>query len=709
MSQGYIPLWNPYQFCGTPFLANGQSAVLYPLNLVFLVFDPITAFTAYAWLHLFLAATFTYVFMRRIGCEMLGGTVAGVVYTFSAFMVLWLELPTFVGAAVWLPLVLLLIEMAVKQCSVLYGMIGGAVLAMAFLAGHFQIAFYVALAAGLWWLCKVGQVWRAEGKTYVILKVAVPLLGFVLIAVLTSAAQVLPAQELAMNSHRIREANPQGYAAFIANALKPYRLITMFVPNFFGNPANGDYYLLGMVDGHAASAADYMEYGVYAGILPLLLTFLALSQVRRAPFIGYFALMGGLSLLIALGTPLNLLFYYGVPGFCAIGGPNRILMLYLFAIAGMAGFGADILAENLPADGRAAQQRRMLVGAISAIGVTVVLSVLTYAASQDALSYAVRWWASSGFELRSSEKVITFAGIFLVSAALMLAGASKIVTRSLGFCLVTVTVLDLFAVGINYNPTCERFQVYPATALTSELRKLTENGERIAPINANWSLWHMPKAIIPPNAAMVYGLYDVQGYDSLYTKFYKDLSSESQGVDSSPPENGNMVLVRRFTGGVGSRAAYVLEPTVSASKFPRADVIFRGDGVSVYRLRVSLPPAVHAQTNGRGNILRMAGAKMKYRGPNVIRVVGTLRRGNLVVVNATGYPGWQSRRGNGRPSPVSGLDCLKARASCAETITFSFEPFSFRLGLFMMCVGMGLLSAFGSYRILRIRGGLTDG
>ncbi len=31
--QGFLPLWNPYQFCGTPFLANGQSAVLYPLNL----------------------------------------------------------------------------------------------------------------------------------------------------------------------------------------------------------------------------------------------------------------------------------------------------------------------------------------------------------------------------------------------------------------------------------------------------------------------------------------------------------------------------------------------------------------------------------------------------------------------------------------------------------------------------------------------------
>ena len=34
---GVLPLWNPHQFCGTPLLANGQSAVLYPLNAVFWV------------------------------------------------------------------------------------------------------------------------------------------------------------------------------------------------------------------------------------------------------------------------------------------------------------------------------------------------------------------------------------------------------------------------------------------------------------------------------------------------------------------------------------------------------------------------------------------------------------------------------------------------------------------------------------------------
>ena len=93
-------------------------------------------------------------------------------FAFSAFMVLWLELPTFVSVAVWLPLALMLVQRAVERRSVFHGMLCGLVLALAFLAGHFQIAFYVVLATGLWWLWKLVEVWRAEGKIYSFLKVS---------------------------------------------------------------------------------------------------------------------------------------------------------------------------------------------------------------------------------------------------------------------------------------------------------------------------------------------------------------------------------------------------------------------------------------------------------------------------------------------------------------------------------------------------------
>src|SRR5665811_1332545 len=39
LKKGELPLWNQYSFSGYPLLANFQSAVLYPLNFLFFIFN----------------------------------------------------------------------------------------------------------------------------------------------------------------------------------------------------------------------------------------------------------------------------------------------------------------------------------------------------------------------------------------------------------------------------------------------------------------------------------------------------------------------------------------------------------------------------------------------------------------------------------------------------------------------------------------------
>ncbi|MFC1501619.1 hypothetical protein ACFL58_04140, partial [Elusimicrobiota bacterium] len=41
---GKIPLWNPYIFAGQPLLANPQSAIFYPLSIIFYIFPMHLAF-----------------------------------------------------------------------------------------------------------------------------------------------------------------------------------------------------------------------------------------------------------------------------------------------------------------------------------------------------------------------------------------------------------------------------------------------------------------------------------------------------------------------------------------------------------------------------------------------------------------------------------------------------------------------------------------
>lgn len=660
MASGHIPLWNPHQFCGTPFLANGQSACLYPFNLLFLILNPITAFTVFAALHLFLAQVFMYWLMRELGAKELGGIVAAIVFAFSAFMVLWLELPTFVSVAVWLPLALMLVQRAVTRRSAFYGMLSGAVIGLTFLAGHFQIAFYVALATGLWWLWKTVEVLRAEGKIYSFLKVGVPLMGCVVIAGLIAAPQLLPTQELAANSHRVRAVTEEGYQAFLDNAVPAYRLVTAFAPGFFGNPSENSYYLLGRVGDsrHVGSAADYMEYGMYAGILPLMLAFIALGSIRKK-HVGFFALLAVLALLTATGTPINRLFYFGIPGFSALGGPNRILLLYLFGVAALAGFGADRFAEHACDRVRIGRRERPvgLVWGLLALHLVILFSLT---------SRLVATRFVMGLQMEPI-RTLLLPVLVILSDVVLLIRSFNVVSRSVfSVVVVAVIVADLFTFGISYNPTCARSEVYPKTALTTELKRLTKNGERIAPINPKWSLFQTPEdAILPPNAAMVYGLYDVQGYDSLYTRAYKDWSSKIQGEDSSPPENGNMVLVRQVPdkAELSALARYVVARNVASV-----------DGLTV----TALPNASPAE---------------RYLSPN--RVIAPFMDGPV-------YPGWvMIDKAGTRYERYWELGL--APPPIEPSAQYVFEPFTFRLGLFLMLVGVGALTCVGVYRAKRYR------
>ena len=63
---GQIPLWNPYNFSGTPHAANWQSAVFYPLQFIFWLTDFKTAWSIFILLQPLLAGLFTYLFVKKL-------------------------------------------------------------------------------------------------------------------------------------------------------------------------------------------------------------------------------------------------------------------------------------------------------------------------------------------------------------------------------------------------------------------------------------------------------------------------------------------------------------------------------------------------------------------------------------------------------------------------------------------------------------------
>ncbi len=88
---GTIPFWNHNNACGQPFMANMISAVFYPISLVSSFFPH--PYLVKAILKLIICQLGMFFFLRQLSIN-LAGTIAGsLLFTFSAFTMLWLNHP----------------------------------------------------------------------------------------------------------------------------------------------------------------------------------------------------------------------------------------------------------------------------------------------------------------------------------------------------------------------------------------------------------------------------------------------------------------------------------------------------------------------------------------------------------------------------------------------------------------------------------------
>jgi hypothetical protein len=683
--QGTLPLWNPHQFSGTPFLANAQTAVLYPLNILFVIFEPVRAFGLSAMLHLFLAGLFAFIFSRALGIGRFGATVSGVSFAFCSFMVLWLELPTLVNVATWLPLVLYLILRSWDRTGAVHAMLSGAVLGVAILAGHLQIASYLIFAAAIWWIWLAVSRTRIDGFEAVTRGLKLAAVSFA-VAFLVAAPQVLPTIELAGLSHRVRQVTAEGYAAYLKGAIPLRQMVTLFIPNFFGSPAiPGGYF--------AGSAANYMEYGMYTGIMPFLLAIFGAIFTIRWRAVGYFILLGLVSFLLAIGTPLNAPFYYLVPGTSALGGPNRTIILFCFAIAMLAGYGAHWFAQLATEEYRAT--RRKLGWRALTIGGALFTLIFVTCQSITSASLQALGIDPSQIITAALPHYVLFGVMLLGSlGVLVLYTAGQLPKGFFAFLAVSVIVADLFTFGIGFNPVSKVKDVYPQTKLTAWLTK-NAGQTRLMPINPHWSLEENPGAILPPNAATVYGLFDVQGYDSLFYRNYKEFVDHTLGVDSSPRENGNMLLVPRYVPDWPQGTAGIVlskEPI----KAKGLKLLTQADGVRVYQR------TAFGQYN-RSCVLPAIGdtAKPVSRSwivdetPNSVIVLAETNRPSRLILADAFYPGWKAYVNDQerRVTPADGVFRSVEIDPGSQSVVFRYEPESYVVGIFAGLVGIGIVAA----------------
>src|SRR5438128_11471076 len=105
--RGEVPLWNPFNDCGLPFLAQWNTMTLYPLSVFYLVLPLSWSLGVFCLGHLFMGGLGIYFLGRRWPNNPFAGAMAGVAFPFTALMLISLMWPKNMAALACLPWVVL--------------------------------------------------------------------------------------------------------------------------------------------------------------------------------------------------------------------------------------------------------------------------------------------------------------------------------------------------------------------------------------------------------------------------------------------------------------------------------------------------------------------------------------------------------------------------------------------------------------------------
>jgi hypothetical protein len=205
---GRVPMWNPYENCGAPVLADASSSVLYPGKLLFMLpVDFSLAYKLYVALHVVLAAAASYWLARRWSASPPAAALAAIAYACGGNVVFQYANVVFLVGAAWLPLAALAAERMFSKLSWSASLSLGAILALMILGGDPQMAYHALLIAILFGLVILWAQPRDPTARHVDTKFTywrqMALLATAAgTAFALAAVQVLPSAELTRHSQR---------------------------------------------------------------------------------------------------------------------------------------------------------------------------------------------------------------------------------------------------------------------------------------------------------------------------------------------------------------------------------------------------------------------------------------------------------------------------------------------------------------------------
>ena len=339
LRRGNLALWNPYAFSGQPFFADMQSALLYPVNWLYLVFPLALAINLSVALNFLLSGIFMYGWAGTRGLSIPSRLLSSVIFMFCAAHfanVIGGQLSN-ISAMTWVPLLFMAVDKLFDDGRPRWILAGVIAVWMQILAGHPQYLFYtgimVSIYTGLRGWFFIRELPRyTMAKLSFMLKIARGFIGIYLGGVALGAVQLFPAFGVALESGRGEGLPLIGASSF---SFPPENLITFLSPFFFGDMMHQAYW---------GRWAVVYEVCIFIGIGGLVLALYGGLWGKSKSRLLYI-LMALIAFIFALGkyTPLFYFLYHFVPGFDLFRGSAKFIFFTSMFLILLAGTGYDQL------------------------------------------------------------------------------------------------------------------------------------------------------------------------------------------------------------------------------------------------------------------------------------------------------------------------------------------------------------------------------
>lgn len=495
LKNGRIPFWNPYSFAGTPHLANYQSAVFFPLNILFfLPFSFADVWGGLVVLQPLLAGFFTYLLARKLGVSKAGSSLSSLSFMFCGFITTWMGYATLGFAILPLPLALYLIE-SYREKEKQYLLIFLSVTIMfSYFSGHFQTSIYLTIGVLLYLL----YLFLFSGKRTQIIEC----LLFVLFGILLSMPQILPSLELYSQSVRSNlfqkiEAIPLSYFP------------TLISPDFYGNPVTRNDWF-----GH------YAEWSSFAGSIAFSIAVFTIFFQRTKKTL-FFILLAIIGLLLSFDTPLlTFLVFLKIP-VLSTSAASRGIVLFSFSIAILAGFGLDALQHLLTA-----KRKKVFVWIISII---ILFACLLIYSSSPFLNSEQKAIAQKNSIL----SVLMVMGLVL-SVLLSMRSKKKYIPHIL-FIIILLSAFEMYRFSSKWQSFSVKKKIYPAVGIENFYAK-SNNYDRMLGLSGG-------------EDAVYYKIPILSGYDPLFSKRYGEFVNYVANGKLSDPSRSvvNFPLDGKYT------------------------------------------------------------------------------------------------------------------------------------------------------------------